>query len=52
VERPSVRVVGTSHPAFGDAARAATASMRFRPAEVGGRPVRQLVELPFEFRLQ
>jgi protein TonB len=52
VERGTVRVVDATHPAFGEAARAAVAAMRFRPAEVGGRPVRQLVELPFEFRLR
>jgi hypothetical protein len=31
--------------------RAVLPSLRFTPAEIGGRKVRMLVDLPFEFRL-
>jgi periplasmic protein TonB len=52
VEPGSVQVAGATHPLFGEAARAAVAGLRFRPAEAGGHRVRQLVELPFEFVLR
>jgi protein TonB len=52
VEGGSATVVQATHPAFGDAALAALPAMRFRPAEAGGRRVRQLVELPIDFVLK
>ncbi|MFN2567782.1 MAG: TonB family protein [Gemmatimonadaceae bacterium] len=52
VEPASVVVRESSHDLFSDAVRAVLASLRFRPAEVGGRKVRMLVDLPFEFRLK
>jgi protein TonB len=52
VEAGSVTLVSATHPLFGDAAVRAVPSLRFRPAEAHGRPVRQLVELPFEFRIE
>lgn len=51
VERGSVEVLRTDHPLFAAAARAAVEAVRFRPAEVAGRPVRQLVGQPFAFTL-
>lgn len=52
VERDGIEVVEASHPAFAAAVRAALPRMRFRPARVGARPVRQLVEFPIAFRLE
>jgi len=51
VEPGSVHVVRAEHPLFAEAARGALAAARFRPAEVAGRPVRQLVEQAFAFTL-
>jgi periplasmic protein TonB len=51
VEPASVVVRESSHELFAQAVRAVLASLRFSPAEVGGRKVRMLVDLPFEFRL-
>ena len=52
VEPGSVELVSATHPAFGEAALRAVPSFRFRPAEAGGRRVRQLVQLPFEFVIE
>ena len=41
--------VTTTHPQFTDAVRRAIAAARFTPAMLGGRKVRQLVQLPFSF---
>lgn len=51
VEPASVRIVDAAHPLFAESVRAALRVMRFRPAEAGGRRVRQLVEMPFDFVL-
>jgi protein TonB len=51
VEPGSVTVVRATHAAFATATVAAVGAMRFVPAEARGRRVRQLVEQPFEFRL-
>ncbi|HKG95158.1 MAG TPA: energy transducer TonB [Gemmatimonadaceae bacterium] len=45
------RVIQSPDPLFGDAVREALQCMRFKPAEIGGRKVRQLVQQPFEFGL-
>lgn len=45
----SLRIRFTTLPAFADAVRAALPGMRFRPAELSGRHVRQLVEQDFRF---
>jgi TonB family protein len=45
----SLRIQSSSHPAFADAVRAAMSVMRFRPAELGGHHVRQLVSQEFRF---
>lgn len=45
----SLRVQAMTHPAFVESVRAALPGMRFRPAELSGRPVRQLVVQEFRF---
>jgi TonB family protein len=52
VEPGSIRILDTPHKLFSDAVRSALLEARFRPARVGGNPVRQLVEQPFVFKLQ
>jgi TonB family protein len=52
VEVNSVEQVLASHEAFAFAVRATLARMRFTPAQVNGKTVRQLVELPFVFRVE
>lgn len=42
-------VVSTTDPLFTAAVREALGGLRFRPALLRGRPVRQVVRLPFEF---
>ena len=44
-------VIRSDHDAFTTAVRNALPSMRFFPAEVGGRKVKQLVQQPFTFSL-
>jgi protein TonB len=51
VERLSVHVLESSHEMFTTSVRDALVRARFRPAEVGGRKVRQLVEQTFTFRI-
>ncbi|MDP1892169.1 MAG: TonB family protein [Gemmatimonadaceae bacterium] len=52
VEQGTVRVVESTHPAFALAVQAVLPQMRFSPARVGDRRVRQLVEFPLHFRLR
>lgn len=51
VELPTVRVLEAAHPAFEASVRATLPRMRFEPARIGDRPVRQLVEFPVTFTL-
>jgi TonB family protein len=51
VEPSSFRAASTTHALFTESVRSAVLSMRFRPAEVAGKPVRQLVEQRFIFTL-
>jgi periplasmic protein TonB len=51
VEPGSIVVRESSHDLFAGAVRAILPALRFVPAEAGGRRVRMLVDLPFEFRL-
>ncbi len=51
VDPMSVRVLSATQPMFGDAVRAALSSMRFVPAEVNGRKVKQVAQIPFAFAL-
>lgn len=48
----SLRIVRASHPDFVNAVRAALPYMRFFPAKVGTRHVRQLVEQEFTFKIE
>lgn len=52
VEPASVEQVQATHEAFAFAVRTALPRMRFTPAQVNGQRVRQLVELPFVFRVE
>lgn len=52
VDLSSVRVLETTHPGFAAAVKAAMPGMRFTPARLGNRPVRQLAEQLFAFRIQ
>ena len=52
VEQGSVRVLDTSHDLFASAVRDALNRARFKPAEAGGRKVRQLAEQVFTFRIE
>lgn len=51
VEAETVSIVASSQPQFAAAVRAAVPAARFEPAVAGGRHVRQLVQLPFNFSL-
>jgi periplasmic protein TonB len=51
VESGSVKVARSTNDLFASAARAAVPRMRFYPAEIGTRKVRQLVELPITFQI-
>jgi protein TonB len=50
-EDASVRFVRSDNRLFDDAVRTALRRMRFVPAEVGGRKVKQLVQMPFVFTI-
>ncbi len=52
VEQGTVQVVESTHPAFAVAVQAVLPQMRFSPARVGERKVRQLVAFPLQFRLR
>lgn len=52
--RPDVTtfaILRSTHPLFSTSAKNALPTMRFSPAEVDGRKVRQLVQMPFSFGL-
>jgi periplasmic protein TonB len=51
VEAGSFKVLKATNELFASAVRAALPQMRFYPAEVGGKHVRQLVQQPFVFKL-
>jgi protein TonB len=46
------KVLKSTHQQFTDAVRRALPRMRFLPAEVGGRKVKQLVQQPFTFAIK
>jgi hypothetical protein len=48
----SFRVVSSTHPQFTNAVREVLPMMRFRPAVLDGRHVRQYVRQQFRFELQ
>jgi periplasmic protein TonB len=51
VEPGSFKVLKSDHDLFTQAVKAALPNMKFLPAEVGGRKVKQLVQQPFQFTL-
>ncbi len=51
VEMSTFKVLNSSNPAFSSAVRKALGGMRFRPAKIGGRSVSQVVQQPFQFKL-
>ena len=50
-EMDELRIVEADDPLFGEAVRRALPRYRFSPGEAGGRKVRTLVQLPFDFTL-
>jgi protein TonB len=48
-EAGSLKILKSSHDLFAQAVKNALPQMRFIPAEVGGRRVKQLVQQPFSF---
>ena len=46
------KALKSSHDLFTIAVKSALSNMRFYPAEVGGRRVKQLVQMPFQFSLR
>jgi TonB family protein len=52
VDTATIEVVSSDDDRFTESVRAALGMMRFRPARREGRPVRQLVEQKFHFRIQ
>ena len=50
-EQGSFKVIKSSHDLFTAAVRNALPNMKFYPAEIGGRKVKQLVQQPFTFGL-
>jgi len=51
VEEKTVKLVRSDNMLFDEAVRSVLPRMRFAPAEIAGRKVRQLVEMPFVFAL-
>jgi protein TonB len=51
VEMNQFKVLKSSHDLFTNAVKQALTGMRFYPAEIGGRKVKQLVQQPFNFTL-
>ena len=51
VENGSIKILKSSHDLFTNSVRSALGNMRFYPAEIGGRKVKQLVQQPFNFTL-
>jgi len=51
VDMSTFKAITSSDPAFTAAVRTALPTMRFHPALVGGKPVKQVVQQPFTFAL-
>ncbi len=51
-EAGSLRILNSSNPAFSAAVKDALPRMRFSAAQIGGKKVAQLVQMPFQFHLQ
>jgi TonB family protein len=52
VDASTVSVVEATHPLFGEAAARVAPTMRFSPAQVGGRPVDVRISVPIYFSLE
>ena len=52
VDPTTFKVLRSSHSLFTETVRTGLANMKFSPAEVGGRKVKELIEMPFNFSLQ
>jgi len=52
VDIATVQSIGFTSPEFHRAVREALPKMKFRPARIGGKPVRQLAEQLFKFEIQ
>lgn len=52
IDMATVRVMSATHSAFARSVLDAMPQMKFRPASIGGRPVRLLVEQTFSFKIQ
>ena len=50
-EPPSVKVIQSPNPGFDQPAKQAVLRALFRPARVHGRPVRVLVNIPYDFKI-
>jgi len=50
IEPGTVTIASATHPAFVSAVRVALDGAVFHPALLDGKPVRQIVELPFDFQ--
>ncbi len=50
VEWATIAIVSATQPSFAAAVQVALRSASFAPARLGGRAVRQLVEMPFDFK--
>ena len=51
-EGGSLKIIDSSNPAFTAAVKDALPRMRFSAAQIGGKKVAQLVQMPFQFHLQ
>jgi protein TonB len=51
-EGGTLKILSSSNPAFTAAVKDALPRMRFSAAQIGGRKVQQLVQMPFQFHLQ
>ena len=51
VDRKTFKVISSTHRLFSDAVDRALPQMRFKPAKIGGKPVSQLVQQLFVFKL-
>ena len=52
VERGSVEIISTTHPLFAEAVTRWLPRTRYKPAQAGGAPVRQMVEQRVDFALR
>jgi protein TonB len=52
LDSESVVLISSTHPLFTDAVQQALATAKFRVAKLKSRPVRQILQLPFVFRME